>query len=127
MQTVTNSQIDALAAAVASPYGPLTRVSDFEDTDLYPEPNSGLRGVFTSALSVSVSLSYDELHNTPQAWSILEKTHGWTTVVTAIKTFATNFKALADTVSGTPYTYEDYDLLVSYIRENNIWTPGTVL
>lgn len=85
---VTNSTVDTAAAAVAAPYGPLTRVTDFE-TEL-PSPNSEIRGLFTSNIGdTEVWLSYEELTNATMLLRILEGAHDWTAKVANMKTSIT--------------------------------------
>ena len=67
---ITNSNLNDKAAAVASPYGVLTRVGDAPAIS----PNSHIPVEFTSALGVTVFLSYDDFSN-GRAERILEDAH----------------------------------------------------
>ena len=67
---ITNSNLDTKASEVAAPYGPLTRVGDAASTS----PNSHIEVEFTSALSVSVFVSYDDFVDGKVA-RILEDAH----------------------------------------------------
>lgn len=67
---IANSDLDTKAAAVAAPYGPLTRVGDAPSLS----PNSHVPVEFTSALSVTVFISYDDFVD-GMAARILEDAH----------------------------------------------------
>lgn len=123
-KTVNNTQVDALAAAVATPYGPLTRDSGSDYTAM-PVPNSNIRGKFTSAFSVVVYLSPEELENPGLTNAFLERAHSWTAVVADFKTAITGLNTLASGMS-TPHEYADYVTLVDYIRDNMPWIRGIV-
>lgn len=120
--TITNSNLDTLAAAVPAPYGPLTRVTSVASL---PTPNSEIRIEFTSQYSISVWLTYEELQVAGVRDRILAQAHEWTDVVTNMKTHITALDALADGMSA-PHTYADYQTLVDYIRENFPWTRGVI-
>lgn len=67
---ITNSNLDTKAAAVAAPYGPLTRVGEAPQLS----PNSHVQVEFTSALGVTVYVSYDDFVD-GNATRILEDAH----------------------------------------------------
>lgn len=122
MKTVTNGDLDTLAAAVPSPYGPLTRVGTVASL---PTPNSQIRIEFTSNLSVTVSLSAEDLENAPLTLELLKNYHSWTAIVADMKTAISALNTLAVAMS-TPHTYDDYVVLQQYIAENFPWVLGTV-
>jgi HPt (histidine-containing phosphotransfer) domain-containing protein len=82
--TKTNAEIDTAAAAVAAPYGPLTRVTDVE---ALPEPNSEIQIQFTMASSIgTVYLTWEQMENADQLLALLKKAAGVTAIVQDIKT-----------------------------------------
>lgn len=120
--TVTNGNLDTLAAAVPSPYGPLTRVTSVASL---PTPNSEVRIEFTSQYSVSVWLTYEELQVAGVRDRILAQAHEWTDIVANMKTEINALDALAEAMSA-PHTYADYKVLVDYLRDNFPWIRGVI-
>lgn len=68
MPTYANAAIDALAAAVAAPYGPLTRVTDL--TTL-PTPNDRALMEFTDAAGHTLFMRYEELTDADRLLELL--------------------------------------------------------
>lgn len=110
----TNAEVDTLAAAVPSPYGPLTRVTDFESS-VFPQPSGNIRGTFTSALSTTVYFSPKELTNLDLVLARNLEYHDWTGKVSQMIIDIAALKTLADTMS-TPHTYDDYQALIDEVR-----------
>jgi hypothetical protein len=102
--TVTNANVDTGAAAIAAPYGPLTRVTDI--TTL-ATPNSDLRLEFTTALSTTVYMTYDELVDADMSEGILAQHFNFQDVleqaVVLIDTLNTAAAALV-----LPHTYANW-------------------
>lgn len=67
----SNANMDSVCAAVPGPYGPLTRVGDMADVDL----NSGMPVEVTSALSVTLFISYDDIVDVTVRDKILAQAH----------------------------------------------------
>jgi len=120
--TITNGDLDTLAAAVPAPYGPLTRVTSVASL---PTPNSAHRIEFTTQYSVSVFLSYDDLQNDALVEKVLSQAHDYTSVVGRMKDAITGLDALADTMTA-PHTYADYQSLTDYFRANFPWWRGVI-
>lgn len=121
--TVDNTTIDALAATVPAPFGPLTRV---DDVGLAPSPNSGVRLDFTTALGGTVLLSYDELRNPDLVQDRVNQSDPWTHQVSKIITDSDGLDALITSVGSAPYTYEDYQSLVEFLRTHFSQALGTI-
>lgn len=121
--TFSNAQVDTLAAAVPSPYGPFTRVTDFESAGV-PVPNGAIRGQFTSALSEAVYFTPEELGNLDLVLKRDQENHGYTSVVSAMIVNISALNTLAGTMS-TPHTYDDYQALIEMIRSFN-WTHNVL-
>ena len=117
--TVSNATIDTAAAAVPSPYGPLTRVTDVADL---PEPNSEIRLEFTSALSETVYATYAELIIPAMILQINQRAHDWTAVVADLKTALNELDVLVDAMA-TPHTYEDYQAIIDTFRNDSRLQP----
>lgn len=101
----SNATIDTAAAAVAGPYGPLTRVSDV-DAD-FPTPNGNIRIKFTSNIgSTVVYLTYNQLLDAHVTLRILEQAHSMTKRVQDIKTEISDAYAVTNAFS-VPHTYAD--------------------
>lgn len=118
--TITNTNIDSLAGAVASPYGPLTRVGTVVGA---PTPNSDMRIEFTSALGATVFLSYEELQNSGLVAEAMRKAHDFTGIVESMKTQITALNSLAGAMSA-PHTYTEYQTLTDHFRANFPWWRG---
>lgn len=113
--TKTNAQVDTLAAAIAAPYGPLTRVTDIEAATV-PTPNSGLRIEFTSAIDdTPVWASFDELSSLANRAIILEAAHGFEAIINDMKTAIDELDTIA-TAMTSPHTYADYETLIDAMR-----------
>lgn len=110
--TINNSAVDTLAAAVAAPYGPLTRVTN---VSTLPTPNSDIKLEFTSALSATVYLTYEELQTPGSLLYLLEIQHGLTTVVETIKADVAELYAYTNGLSA-PHTEAEYQQIQEYIR-----------
>lgn len=112
---VDNSDVDTAAAAVPSPYGPLTRVSDVEQ---YPEGNSNQQIEFTSNVGATVLfMSYDQLMNTDVRNRLLHQAHPDDWAVRELKTAINALNTKVNAMSA-PYDYADYKDLVSDLRQN---------
>lgn len=74
--TITNATFDTAAAAAPAPYGPLTRVGDLDATPTI-SPNSDVEVECTSAASVTLFISYEQLNgDTVQRDMIIKEAHG---------------------------------------------------
>lgn len=67
----TNGNFETLCAAVPEPYGPLTRVGSLPNQSI----NSNVKIQVTSALSVTLFISYDELLDTDKTYDLLHEAH----------------------------------------------------
>jgi len=111
--TVTNAQVDALAAAVpAGSYGPLTRVSDVET---YPVPNSEMEIELTSIHSVSLFMTFDELGIAAVVERISNMAHDWTAKVDDLIFEIDAINDLAVAMSA-PHTYANWKTLITALR-----------
>jgi PKD repeat protein len=116
LATKTNAQVDAAAAAVVAPYGPLTRVSDVET---FPTPNSNIKIEFTSALSETVYLTYDELVDTQLVTKILESQHAVRGVNAQMRPVYGAVLAAAmyaKSYAGPPYADTEWQFIIDLLR-----------
>jgi hypothetical protein len=74
LQTVDNAAFDIACAAVPAPFGPVTRVGNVPDT----APNSHIPHQVTSALSVTVYISYQDLTDASRRDKIMFDAHSAT-------------------------------------------------
>jgi hypothetical protein len=110
--TVTNANIDTAAALVDAPYGPLTRVTDVATL---PVPNTRIALQFTSALGVTIWMTYEDLENEAVANKLAAQSHDWTTRVANLKVKIGALKTAADAMTA-PHTYADYQALLVLLR-----------
>src|SRR5688572_2095411 len=116
LATKTNAQVDAAAAAVVAPYGPLTRVSDVES---FPTPNSNIEIEFTSALSVTVYLTYDEMVDTQIVDRILETQHSVRGVNAQARSVYGVVRAVAEyaaSYAGPAYSDAEWQFIIDGLR-----------
>jgi len=116
LATVTNAQVDTGAAAIVAPYGPLTRVSDVE---AFAAPNSNIEIQFTSALSVTVYLTYEQLIDLTRVYYRLEDQHsirninGQANEVYGILLAVTEYMK---SFSGPPYMDSEWQFIIDGLR-----------
>lgn len=84
--TVTNAMFDAACAAVAAPYGPLTRQSGVDlEAVPYVDQNTDVKYGVTSAIGVDFLISYRELTDAYLLEDALRTAHGSMAVVQDVK------------------------------------------
>jgi PKD repeat protein len=116
LATVTNAQVDTGAAAIVAPYGPLTRVSDVE---AFATPNSNIEIQFTSALSVTVYLTYEQLIDLTRVYYHLEDQHsirninGQANEVYGILRAVTEYMK---SFAGPPYLDSEWQFVIDGLR-----------
>ena len=121
--TLTNGQIDTLAAAVAAPYGPLTRVTDVADL---PEPNSEIKLEFTSALTQTVYLTVEEMQIAGILADRLLTQHGHVGVTRAISAAIDAIDVVNETIkTAADFTSAEGVELMQAIKTNlGPWIGG---
>lgn len=112
--TVSNATVDTAAAAVASPYGPLTRVTDLT---LLATPNYQTSIEFTTSLGQHVWLTWEQLANTTLTVKLLKQFSGHEALVRGLKTRIGAVNTTAAAMS-SPYDYDDYQTLINALRDN---------
>lgn len=105
MAKITNAQVNTLAAAVASPYGPLVRVTNMDDL---PDPNADIKIHFTTAVAgVEVDATYNEMNDADVQAAIIAQAFNEQADIqgfkAALATYATAVAAMT-----LPHTYADY-------------------
>lgn len=112
----SNANLDTAAAAVPAPYGPLTRVGSVADLNY----NSHLPVEFTSALSKTVFISFDDLSDVAVRDKILAEVHSTNGVVDAgyrLHLLVNVLKAFLDTADNTGwYSDEEFAKAVRMLR-----------
>lgn len=98
LTTVNNSTFDTALAAVASPYGPLTRTGTTTDLDTVPmiSPNSNIPYRVKSAVGVDVDISYDQLAIAAVAEEIIEEAHGEAGVLLKLEAWVLQLAAIVN-------------------------------
>lgn len=122
-KTVTNGNINTLAAATPAPYGPLVRVTDVATL---PTPNSEIVLELTSALGVTVHLTYEQLEDADIRLSMLKTAHGGVATTRAISAAIDAIDTVNETVkTGGLFDQGDYTDLMNAIRTNlGPWIGG---
>lgn len=106
MAKITNADIDDIVDNIASPYGPLVRVTDV-DAD-HPNGNQNMLVEFTTAVSggPTVWMSFEQLSNDPVAEAIVGQAFNWQVDVQTLKTLTDELDTLVTAMS-LPHTYAD--------------------
>lgn len=112
---VTDMQYDAVCAAVAAPYGPLVRVGNVMDMT----PNSDRRVEVTSALGLTMFLTYDQINDATTITRLLATEHSqrgynhvtWD-IFRAIKAIFYNI----DSWAGPPYSDVEHQNVIDALR-----------
>lgn len=122
-KTVTNANINALAAATPAPYGPLVRVTDVATL---PTPNSEIALELTSALGVHVFLTFEQLEDADIRLSLLKSAHGGVATTRAISAAIDAIDTVNEVVkAGGDFDQADYTALMNAIRTNlGPWIGG---
>lgn len=123
---ITNTDFDNRAAAVATPYGPLTRVGDVPDQD----PNSNVRIEATTAISSTpVLISYDDMGEPEVVKRMMEEAHSGRglnvpQVLSLKRLFQVGYE-LADSYGNPPFSDAELRSLIELIRTNRLvtWQP----
>jgi PKD repeat protein len=116
LATVTNAQVDTGAAAIVAPYGPLARVSDVES---FPTPNSNLAIEFTSALSVTVYLTYEQLIDLTRVYFRLEDQHSIKNVNGQMREVYGILRAVTEyaaSFAGPAYSDSEWQFIIDGLR-----------
>lgn len=103
--TVTNGQVDTLAAAVAAPWGPFTRVSD---VSTFPTPNSEMDIEFTNALGGTVFATYEQMQIAAVRNRLGQQSAGFSYKTERIKDAIDDLATALAGYSGPPYSYSEY-------------------
>lgn len=115
---LTNSLVDAAAALVPTPYGPLTRVTDVETGQI--SPNIGITLELTTAAGTTVKCTYLQLKDAQAIQRQIALATGrdyiMHTVRTQIAALKTYFDGIAE-VDGEGYTQAEFDAVMDDLRE----------
>lgn len=114
---VTNKQVDEAAAAVAGPYGPLTRVTDVEE---FEGNNRHMRFEFTDQLGKTVLASYDELIDAQAIARQIALAEGVSYTVNKLIEQVDDLYTYTDGIdnsNGGPYTQEQYEQIIAKLRD----------
>jgi hypothetical protein len=122
-KTVTNGNIDTACAAVPAPYGPLVRVTSVTGG---PTPNSEIALELTSALGVTVHMTFEQLEDADIRLSLLKAAHGHIANARALSAAIDAIDVVNETVkSGGNFTVADYTSIMNAINTNlGPWIGG---
>lgn len=119
MATITNSQVNTAAAAVPSPYGPFTRVTDM--TTL-PVPNDMIQIELVDNNGNTISMSYNELADAVAVQAALAKAYGKQYVLHALINQVNGINTTLQTIrnsNGQGYTDAEYRQVIDLLRSIN--------
>lgn len=103
--TVDNTDVDTACAAVSTPFGPFTRVSDVE---AFPVPNSDQEITVTTALGDTLTITYEKLLYDDAAVAAAKRVaSGYTATVEDWKALIAAEKTALDALTA-PHTYAEY-------------------
>lgn len=97
---VTNGNLDTVAAAVAAPFGPFTRVGDAAAVS----PNSNLPVEMTAATGETIYVSYDTLNSAVLLEEFLKETFGLGYLMNKIKLMIEVINASIQDIAPPPAT-----------------------
>lgn len=119
MATITNTQVNTAAAAVPTPYGPFTRVTDM--TTL-PTPNDLQQIELVDANGNTLYMTYNELADAVAVQQILAKRYGKQYVLHALINQVNTINTTLQTIrnaNGQGYTDAEYRQVIALLRTIN--------
>lgn len=133
----SNANFDTLAAAVPAPYGPLTRVTDINTAFDYDD-NSDAKVEATSALNVTVFISYNQLNDAATRDAILFRAHavkGINAIIDPIQHTIKALNAYLSSLSGPGFSDAEALKVFNVVRtmlpfvgmpanNSTAWEPG---
>lgn len=116
MTTYTNGQVDTAAAAVPTPYGPFTRVTDLLTQ---PTPNDMFKIQFTDANGKTIYMTYADVTTTAVRNKRIAEVYGYQYVLHAliaqVDAINTSLQAVKQ-VDGNGYTIAQFENAVELLR-----------